>query len=291
VQLPAENITRHPRGTRIRGVRVPNVEPRPWLNDFASSASLSGHNILHTGILTGPPGYQIVRTRQTTTFFIASVTGKGRALVDGAWRPIRPGTACLLPAHILEAFETAGQQPWVFCWVCYERLGDAPGHGTEIAPSLGDFPSEQLRHAIEGLIGECEGEAVAALQERWAGLIDAYVARFVKPAPGNDAFSRLWVEVAAQPQLEWDVAMLASRAFCSRETLRRMCLQRFGRAPMHHVAHLRMRRAAELLANTSEKIETIARDVGYGNAFVFSNAFLKWSGTRPSAYRSEPARP
>ena len=42
---------------------------------------------------------------------------------------------------------------------------------------------------------------------------------------------------------------------------------------MHHVTYLRMRRAAELLATTEDKIETIAGAVGYQNPFVFSTTF------------------
>jgi hypothetical protein len=39
------------------------------------------------------------------------------------------------------------------------------------------------------------------------------------------------------------------------------------------------------LATTEQTIEAIARDVGYQNPFVFSNAFRKWIGWRPSDYR------
>jgi AraC-like DNA-binding protein len=46
-----------------------------------------------------------------------------------------------------------------------------------------------------------------------------------------------------------------------------------------------MRRATELLASTELTIEAIAHEVGYHNPFVFSNAFTKWIGWRPSEYR------
>jgi AraC-like DNA-binding protein len=54
---------------------------------------------------------------------------------------------------------------------------------------------------------------------------------------------------------------------------------------MHQVTYLRMRHAAELLATTEKTIEAIAFEVGYRNPFVFSNAFTKWIGWRPSEYR------
>ena len=51
------------------------------------------------------------------------------------------------------------------------------------------------------------------------------------------------------------------------------------------VIYLRMQLAAKLLASTDDKIETIAREVGYENPFVFSTTFKKWVGWRPSDYR------
>ena len=54
---------------------------------------------------------------------------------------------------------------------------------------------------------------------------------------------------------------------------------------MYQVTYLRMRRAANLLENSSDKINTISRAVGYDNPFAFSNTFKKWIGWRPSEYR------
>ena len=42
---------------------------------------------------------------------------------------------------------------------------------------------------------------------------------------------------------------------------------------------------AELLASTEQTIDSISQEVGYQNPFVFSNAFTKWIGWRPSEYR------
>lgn len=77
---------------------------------------------------------------------------------------------------------------------------------------------------------------------------------------------------------------LARLAHMSTEHLRRLCHRQLGRSPMHHVIFLRMRRAAELLSTTNDKVETIANAVGYQNPFVFSNTFKKWTGWRPSEF-------
>ena len=55
---------------------------------------------------------------------------------------------------------------------------------------------------------------------------------------------------------------------------------------MRQVTYLRMRHAAELLASSDDKIESVANQVGYKNPFVFSTTFKKWIGWRPSEHRA-----
>jgi len=54
---------------------------------------------------------------------------------------------------------------------------------------------------------------------------------------------------------------------------------------MQHLTFLRMKQARHLLSTTDEKVEVIARAVGYESPFTFSNTFKKWVGWRPSELR------
>jgi len=45
--------------------------------------------------------------------------------------------------------------------------------------------------------------------------------------------------------------------------------------------------AAELLRETDDTVGTIARKVGYANAFALSVAFKRLRGARPSDHRSQ----
>ena len=121
--------------------------------------------------------------------------------------------------------------------------------------------------------------------QHWTDLIHHYVLRFAQAMQQDDRLRLLWKRVAAHLAEDWTLARLAHEAGYSNEHLRRLCRHQLGRSPMHQVTYLRMRRAAELLATTPLTIEAIARDVGYHNPFVFSNAFTKWIGWRPSNYR------
>lgn len=287
MENPSEltDVTIHSPHTRIKGVKAMNVEPRFWLEDFPSCPILNQYQMLHIGIQDTNAPTRVVRTRQTTTYFLACLSGKGRVLIDGRWRICREGYACLLPAHTLNAFEALPGTRWEYCWVCYQRpIEQRPLAGTT-SPVMARFEALPLRSAILGLMYECSGPAQPTLMAEWTDLIHAYVLRFAQPLDQPDELRLLWERVAQHLAEYWTLARLAREAGYSNEHLRRLCRRQLGRSPMHQVTYLRMRRAAELLANSEQTIEAIALAVGYHNPFVFSNAFTKWIGWRPSEYR------
>ena len=55
---------------------------------------------------------------------------------------------------------------------------------------------------------------------------------------------------------------------------------------MQHLASLRIEQAQHLLTATQDKVESIAEQVGFENASVFSRAFKRWVGRSPKSYRA-----
>jgi len=222
---------------------------------------------------------------------LACIAGKGRVLIDGRWRICREGYACFLPAYTLNAFEAVAGDSWEFCWVCYLRPAEQRPIADIIAPVMARFEASPLQSAINGLIYECGGPNQPMLVQKWADLVNAYVLRFIKPSDQSDQLRSLWEQVSAHLADPWNLAKLAQRAGYSNEHLRRLCRRQLGRSPMHQVTYLRMRRAAQLLTTTEQTIESISHEIGYHNPFVFSNAFTKWIGWRPSEYRRKKLNP
>ena len=101
----------------------------------------------------------------------------------------------------------------------------------------------------------------------------------------RERLQMLWDRVGSNLADDWSLPTLVRESGYSKEHLRRLCQRQLGRSPVHQVTYMRMRRASELLTSTSQTIESIAQEVGYQNPFVFSNAFTKWIGWRPSDYR------
>jgi len=283
-QLSAD-VSVHGPKTRLRGVKAAKVDYRPWIASFPVCRILNQYQIAHVGLMEAVAPYEIVRSKQTSTYFLACYGGRGRVLIDGRWRDCRAGMACLLPAHILNALRVVPKVKWEFCWVCYVQPPDQRAISDSASPVLARYDHVPLQSAILGLMHECQSRAAPVTLQRWVELIQEYVLRFAKPATQDRRLLTLWERVTAQLDGDWTLAGLAREAGYSREHLRRLCHLEIGRSPMHQVIYLRMRRAAELLATTKEKVETVAQAVGYGNPFVFSKAFHKWVGWRPSEYR------
>jgi AraC-like DNA-binding protein len=285
-----KDVTVHSRRTRMRGVKAANIEPRPWIDAFPVCPALNQYQIIHVGVASFVAPSRITRTKQTTTYFLACFGGRGRVLIDGRWRTCGAGCASLLPAHTLNAFETLPGGPWKFCWVCFQQPSDQRPFADAASPVMAQFNAQPLLSAIEGLIDECENAREPALIQHWVDLVRAYVLRFAKPMEQDTRIRALWERVAGHLGENWTLGRLAREAGYSNEHLRRLCRKQLGRSPMHQVTYLRMKRAAELLATAPRTIEAIAEEVGYHSPFVFSNAFQKWIGWRPSEYRHKKLR-
>ncbi len=284
-QQELTDVTVHPPSTRMRGVKALDVEWRPWIACFPECPALNQYRIIHVGIMEAVAPTRIVRTKQTTTYFLACFGGKGKVLIDGRWRVCGAGFACLLPAHTLNAFEAVPGVRWEFCWACYQQPAEQRPIADTASPVMARFEWLPLHCAILGLTHECGGAGQPAMIQHWVELIHGYVLRFAQPMEHDDRLRLLWERVTARLADLWTLVRLAREAGYSKEHLRRLCQGQLGRSPIHQVTYLRMRRAAELLNTTERTIEAIAHEVGYQNPFVFSNAFTKWIGWRPSEYR------
>ncbi|MEW1844444.1 helix-turn-helix transcriptional regulator, partial [Nonomuraea angiospora] len=63
-----------------------------------------------------------------------------------------------------------------------------------------------------------------------------------------------------------------------------------GEPPLTYLTGWRMALAADLLRDTEATVATVARQVGYEDAFAFSVAFKRARALSPSAWRRHQAR-
>ncbi len=267
-------------------VRATDRDRRPWLVDSPVCALLKEYQIVHLGVAAMPAPFEIVRTKLGGSYFLACFAGEGRVIIDGRLKRCRAGQAFLLPPGTRHAFHTPKEKQWDFCWVRFqENPGQQPVANTN-SPVLADFDPEPLRLATMGLYHECSRDRAAAAIDGWLKLVVDYVLRFAEPRRIDERIFGLWQKVAADLRHAWTNAELARKVHLSEKQLERLCRRELGRTPRQQLIWLRMRRAAELLADDARKVASVAAEVGYENPFVFSTVFKRCMGWSPSEHAS-----
>lgn len=271
--------------SRYRVVRCDESDPREWLADSPVCTLLKQRHIAHVGILRARYPFEIKRGFQSGSFMMACTKGEGTVMVDGQWKRLQAGEACLLPPFVLNTFKSVEGRDWDFCWVRYLETPEMKPIVTHHSPVLGEYDCAPLFAAIEGLHAESCGVKNLGALDQWIELVQHYVMRFAQPQDYDDRLWRIWQKVEKRLSRKWTLTELAGIAHVSEEHLRRLCRQHYGRSPMQHLTFLRMQRAKQLLSTKEDKIESIARLVGYDSVYTFSALFKRWVGWSPSKFR------
>lgn len=87
----------------------------------------------------------------------------------------------------------------------------------------------------------------------------------------------------------WTLDELAQSAGLSRTALAERFRQAMGDTPLNHLRVLRMQRAMRLLSETEHRLDVVATEVGYQDAFSFSKVFKRTVGVSPKAFRLQDA--
>jgi AraC-like DNA-binding protein len=95
----------------------------------------------------------------------------------------------------------------------------------------------------------------------------------------------------AAPSRQWTLQQMASAAAQSRSKFARTFLAEMGETPFSYLRRWRMYLAAVRLRSTTDRITTIAAELGYANIYPFVRAFTAHTGITPSAYRRATRSP
>lgn len=273
--------------SRERVVRANVDDRREWLAGAPVCMALAARHIAHVGVAEARHPYEVVRRDLSGTFMMACCAGEGRVWLDGRWQQFRKGQACVAPPHAVHAYGSVPGKSWEFVWIRYQEPAGRRPLVAASSPMLAAFDGQALRAAVIGLYCEAGGFAAASPMEAWVELIEHYGRQFTHPWREDDRLRHLWETVAADLSADWSVEKLALRVGLSSQQLRRLCQKHLGRKPGEQLAWLRIRQAAALLAAGNEKVEGVARLVGYRSAFTFSSTFKRLTGCRPSEYRGK----
>jgi len=222
----------------------------------------------------------------------------------GRWWRRAAGTAHLYPPGTpYWEDESAAQSPVREAWVIF--AGGEQTELRELVPAGRDFariadPEGRIDTCLRemALAGRALGEAgFWQVQVHLAGLFDA-LSRAVRRKDGS--FALPGVEAEADEDLvgathaffrehmgeKITVASVARHLGISRSAFSHRYAQQTGRPPMAALTAMRLDVAAGLLLK-GLKLEAIARQLGFFDAFHFSKTFRKHRGMSPSRFRRQ----
>lgn len=181
----------------------------------------------------------------------------------------------------------------------YEFEGDVGRRLLAALPPVLVVPAAEVAgHVMDLVLGEIQRDEPGqqSVLDRWLDLalittLRAWFARPESHAPGwyqaqSDPVVGLALRLLhEEPAHPWSVVELADRTGVSRASLARRFSGLVGEAPMAYLTGWRITLAADMLRETTDTVESIARKVGYANAFALSVAFKRVRGTSPTAHR------
>lgn len=260
---------------------------REQLVDRALCPAFDDHRLRLVGTTEAVSGYHFRRVEPEFSQVIACIGGEGAVwLPREGWRPCGEGTAYVTPAFRFHAYRALPRRHWRLAWVRFVETREAAPMVVAGQPCLLRVDARSLHAAISGLYREAIGPADPAFLRRWTELTVACAQRWLTGESSDNPLWRLWERVDSDLARQWSLGDLAELAGMSTERLRLLCQRCFASSPMHHLARLRVRRAAILLRSSPEPVKNVAASVGYRNPFAFSIAFKRVTGLSPSDYRA-----
>lgn len=258
-------------------------------------APLRRRGMLLAGYSELVPPYEIVRPRSQWHSLNITLRGGAEFKSPGAEAILEPGVVWFVPAGVACRYSIPDGGFWHTLWFHLRDI-DRWRWGLDKGPHRRPMPvPTQLVSAVEALLAESVGvePESAEAAHAYAELIGIYVDRLLGPEPQTspeqaelrERLQAVWYEVDAELHRRWTLAELAGRLQISESSLQRLVGRLYGTTPLARVAELRMRRAKELLSNSTNSLEEISQSVGYETVFAFSKAFKRWTGMSPSAFR------
>ena len=265
----------------LREIQIISKGSRERILHPEGCSALRRYGIRLLGVSQATPPFHFSRLRPDMMQILVGLSGKGLAWVDGEWRRISSGQAYLTPAHVPHAYKAS--RDWEIGWCMFEP---AIFPDFQSGPILREINPAPWKHILLGLCEESAGLSDGYQLECWAELLHRQCAKIVAVDEPQRLW-RVWNQVREEMHAPWTLAMLAKKAGLSIETLRLQCHRELRMSPMAYLTRLRMRHAAALL-ETGLKVDYVARQVGYENAFAFSTAFRRAIGVPPSSLKRNP---
>jgi len=223
-----------------------------------------------------------------------ALDGLGSMVCDGKTYPIRPGTAFVFfPGQRVLA--THDPKRPVRNFACHFHPESAKGTPKSLpGPLQGIQIIEQMRaEELCRAAVHCSRHPDPLGHQQCAGLCYQILAQVWRdahtpPMRETDAvLLNLIDRLNEQPSRRWSTEQMARKAGLSTAQFNRRFIALAGQPPAKLAIRQRIRRAGELLRDSSLRIGEIAEALGYRDIYYFSRQFKQVNGITPTEYRDQ----
>jgi AraC-like DNA-binding protein len=226
--------------------------------------------------------------------YILSGRGTFESAASGL-QEVKAGTVFLLFPGVWHRYKPDRKTGWVESWI------ELQGPAIRLLEKNGMISPERPvllmgRHlALEKSLEECHRLAIErpAGYQPVLGTLGLHILALIQKTPlmsgnrssVNEAVRKTQEVLETQFDRLINIEAIAQQLDVSYSTLRHAFKEFVGSSPKQYHLQLRLRKAKDLLQNTSLTIEAIADELGFGSAFHFSNVFRQSVGQSPSSWR------
>lgn len=224
------------------------------------------------------------------------LSGRGTFESDArGLQEVKAGTVFLLFPGVWHRYKPDRKTGWVESWIelqgpaiCLLEKNGVISRERPLLP-MGRHP------ALEKSLEDCHRLAIErpAGYQPILGTLGLHILALIQSAPSmsgsrssiNEAVRKTQQALETQLDRLINIEAIAEQLNVCYSTLRHAFRELVGSSPKQYHLQLRLRKAKELLQNTSLTIEAIADELGFGSAFHFSNVFKQSVGGSPSSWR------
>lgn len=236
--------------------------------------------------------------------------GRGRALINGSYHEIMPGTLFVTGPHVEHAQIPLLEDP--MCEYCIylktekrrKSASSFPSGERELLSAFENTPfwfgqdtqragrlMVEIFEELEGRRTGCIFQVEALLRQLLVKLVRNYEKTgrpaAARPAAAADKTAVIIEEYFLYQYRSLSLEELAGKLKLSPRQTERLLLRQYGKTFLQKKAEARMSAAAILLSDTSRSITSIAEDLGYSSIEHFSSAFKSYYHISPRQYRKE----
>lgn len=222
--------------------------------------------------------------------------GSGWIDFGGIRHEVGPGSLALLPPFEFHSYHAHPGDPWSLYWVHFNGRMAGDYHN-ELTRS-GAWVCQQVHidahliQSFERILNIYARGVSRRVLVQAAGCLHQLLSDLINPHedPGGGESIRTRIERITQVMQAHRDSHLTMHEFAAAAHLSPMYFaakfrEVTGCSPQKYFLKLKMERACELLQTTNWKIEQVAHDVGFADAYYFCRAFKRIIGLTPTSYR------